>query len=70
MYDFSSLHCNYCNSVMLNLPKSEIYKLNNLTFRCDCCGNHNFLNGLEFRKVRNTKPLVSTMRNIQSQKVI
>jgi hypothetical protein len=51
MYNFKSLHCSYCNSVMLNLPRNEAMKMNGLTFGCECCGNKNHLSNMQFTKV-------------------
>lgn len=50
MYDFKSLICYNCKSVILNLPKSEISKLNGLNFQCELCGHRNFLLNLHFLK--------------------
>lgn len=50
MYNFHSLICYNCNSVMLNLPETEIKKLNGLNFRCECCGQLNLLVESKFLK--------------------
>jgi hypothetical protein len=50
MYNFQTLVCYNCSSVMLNLPKTEIKKLNGLNFRCECCGHLNLLNESKFLK--------------------
>jgi hypothetical protein len=50
MYNFKSLVCCNCNSVMLNLPKKEVAKLNGLYFRCECCGHLNLLKEFKFLK--------------------
>ncbi len=48
MFNFKSLICYNCNSVMLNLPATEITKLNGLNFRCECCGHLNLLKRSKF----------------------
>ena len=48
MYNFKTLRCFNCASVIVNLPESEIIKLNGLTFRCECCNVKNLLQGLKF----------------------
>ena len=50
MYNFQTLICYNCNSVMLNLPKKEVAKLNGLNFRCECCGHVNLLKNFKFVK--------------------
>lgn len=50
MYNFQSLICYNCNSVMLNLPETETVRLDGLHFRCECCGHLNLLKGLKFLK--------------------
>ena len=50
---FYTIKCCICNSVLLNLPKEEVDKLNNLTFRCECCGHHLVLNGTSVIQVKN-----------------
>lgn len=50
MFNFKSLICYNCNSVMLNLPETEIEKLNGLSFRCECCGHLNLLKEFKFLK--------------------
>lgn len=49
MYNFQSLTCYNCNSVMLNLPQKEVAKLDGLHFRCECCGNLNLLKEFKFQ---------------------
>ncbi len=34
-----------CKSVLLNLPKEELERLSNLTFRCESCGHQLVFNG-------------------------
>jgi len=53
MYDFNSLKCYNCKSVILSLPQIEIEKLNGLNFQCDCCGHQNRLQGFKFVKNSN-----------------
>ena len=43
MYNFKTLFCYNCKSVLLNLPEVEISKLNGLNFVCECCGHRNLL---------------------------
>lgn len=50
MYNFKSLICYNCNSVMFNLPEIEIAKLNGINFRCECCGHFNLLKEKKFLK--------------------
>ncbi|MDQ2087538.1 hypothetical protein RBH29_13985 [Herbivorax sp. ANBcel31] len=50
MYNFKSLICYNCKSVILNLPESEVSKLDGLTFQCECCGNKNVLSQFTFSK--------------------
>ena len=50
MYNFQSLICYNCNSVMLNLPEKEVAKLNGLHFTCECCGHLNLLKEFKFLK--------------------
>lgn len=48
MYNFKTLRCYNCSSVIVNLPEKEIFKLNGLTLRCDCCNHKNLLKGIKF----------------------
>jgi RNase P subunit RPR2 len=50
VFNFKSLTCYKCKSVMFNLPEMEVIKLNGLHFRCECCGHVNLLN--EFRLLK------------------
>ncbi|TYQ12902.1 UNVERIFIED_CONTAM: hypothetical protein Cloal_3941 [Acetivibrio alkalicellulosi] len=50
MYNFKSLICYNCKSVILNLPEIEISKLNGLNFQCECCGHKNLLTQFSFSK--------------------
>lgn len=50
MFKFKSLICYNCNSVMLNLPEAVIMKLNDINFRCECCGHLNMLKKFTFLK--------------------
>jgi RNase P subunit RPR2 len=54
MYNFKSLICYNCKSVILNLPEIEITKLNGLNFQCECCGHKNLLEKYEFMKSQDT----------------
>jgi hypothetical protein len=56
MRNTKNLKCYHCNSVIIDLPESEIIKLNGLNFRCECCNNENLLSGLKFRKSCNSDP--------------
>jgi phage FluMu protein Com len=42
---FETIRCCICNSVLLNLPKEELKRLDSLTFRCESCGHRLILNG-------------------------
>jgi hypothetical protein len=46
----TSLHCFYCNSIILHLSSLEVQKLNGLCFRCECCGHENKLKEKGFIK--------------------
>ena len=50
MFNFKTLKCCYCNSVIANLPESEINNLDGLTFTCECCNHSNMLVDSEFHK--------------------
>lgn len=50
MYNFITLKCCHCSSVIANLPEAEVKKLDGLTFRCDCCNHLNHLLGYSFVK--------------------
>ncbi len=39
LFNFKSLICNNCTSVMLNLPEVEYKKLSGMHLRCECCGH-------------------------------
>ena len=45
MFNFKTLKCNYCGSVITNLPEAVIDKLDGLTFQCECCNHSNILMG-------------------------
>jgi hypothetical protein len=55
--NFNTVRCCICNSVLLNLPADELERLNNLTFRCECCGHRLILNGTSVSKVISEDPL-------------
>ncbi|ADU73994.1 MAG TPA: hypothetical protein DEF39_12965 [Hungateiclostridium thermocellum] len=62
MYNFKTLTCYNCKSVMLNLPEVEISKLNGLNFICDCCGHQNLLTKNKFSKsINNNDPYLNIM---------
>ncbi|MCR4435426.1 MAG: hypothetical protein QHH06_03350 [Clostridiales bacterium] len=61
MYKFKSLKCYHCNSVLLNLPESEIAKLDGLSFQCECCGHQNILSAFKFHAGNNNAPLLDTI---------
>lgn len=63
MFNFKSLVCYNCKSVMFNLPDMEVTKLNGLRFRCECCGYVNLLS--EFKTIDSNLPFNSI--NIQVQ---
>lgn len=50
MYNFKTLHCYHCKSVVFNLPEMEIMRLEGMHYRCECCGHMNLLNDLRFLK--------------------
>jgi uncharacterized Zn finger protein len=52
VFNFKSLTCYKCKSVMFNLPEMEVIKLNGLLLRCECCGHVNLLN--EFKLLKTT----------------
>jgi hypothetical protein len=57
MYNFKSLKCCNCNSVMFNLPETEVIKLSGSQFRCECCRHQNVLVG--FRLLRTSDKILS-----------
>ncbi|MDP4091873.1 MAG: hypothetical protein Q8920_00760 [Bacillota bacterium] len=59
MQNIKSLKCCSCKSVILNLPETEISKLNGLTFLCECCGHRNILTKFKFRKGKESDPLLN-----------
>lgn len=62
MNDYTSLHCYYCTSLILQLPKNEVQKLNGLSFECECCGHNNHLTGFKF------SPAISKEISLYSKK--
>lgn len=50
MFNFKTLRCNYCDSVIANLPETVIDKLNGLTFECECCNHSNILAGSQLQR--------------------
>ncbi|MCX7748557.1 MAG: hypothetical protein N2645_16965 [Clostridia bacterium] len=61
MYNFKSLRCYNCKSVILNLPEAEISKLNGLNFQCECCGHQNLLTEFKFHEGTNNDPLLNIL---------
>lgn len=61
MYNFKSLICYNCKSVILNLPEIEITKLNGLNFQCECCGHKNLLEKSEFMKSDDNDPYINIL---------
>jgi len=68
MFNFRSLKCNKCGSVLLNLPLKEILKLNGLTFRCDYCDHLNTIKSEEFNNAQE-KDSVDTFSFLSSVRV-
>ncbi len=50
MFNFKTLRCNYCGSVITNLPEMVINKLDGLTFQCECCNHSNKLIGSQLHR--------------------
>lgn len=61
MYNFMTLRCCHCHSVILNLPEPEVVKLDGLTFQCECCSHQNRLAGAKFIKDVNSDPYLNIM---------
>lgn len=57
MNKFKTLKCYNCSSVIANLPEPEVFKLNGLTFRCECCNHKNVLKDSKFEECVNDKYL-------------
>ena len=55
--NFHTIKCCMCNSVLLNLPKEELDRLNSLTFRCESCGHKLILNGTTVTSVISPDPI-------------
>lgn len=66
MFNFKSLICYNCKSVILNLPEVEITKLNGLNFQCECCGHKNLLMASEFTKSNDTNDPYINILSIDS----
>lgn len=47
MFNFKTLKCGHCQSVIINLPESEVLKLNGSSLHCEICSHHNTLTGFE-----------------------
>ncbi len=43
MYKFKTIRCRNCNSVIYNLPESEIKKIKLIDLYCDDCKDHSSL---------------------------
>jgi len=54
--NFHTVRCCMCNSVLLNLPKEELERLDSLTFRCESCGHRLILNGTSVTRAISTEP--------------
>ena len=52
MYNFKTLRCTYCDSVITNLPDIIIDRLDGLTFQCEGCNHSNVLIGAQLYKCR------------------
>lgn len=59
---FYTIKCCMCNSVLLNLPKEEVEKLNNLTFRCESCGHQLLLKGSSVFHVKNSDSIFNLLK--------
>lgn len=55
MQNFKTLKCCHCRSVVLNLPETEVIKLDGLTFLCECCGHKNTLENLNFSRCKQSE---------------
>ena len=64
MYKLKTLNCEHCKSVMVNLPESELQKLNGLNFQCENCGNQNLLLDFKFHKPIHNDPLLNIFNSI------
>ena len=51
-----------CNSVLLNLPKEELERLDSLTFRCESCGHQLILNGTSVTQAINIDSIHSILK--------
>lgn len=50
MNNCKAIGCYNCGWILLEMPASEIIKMNGLNFWCDCCGRANVLNHFKFLK--------------------
>ncbi len=55
--NFRTIKCCICNSVLLNLPEEELKKLNNISLRCESCGQRLILDGNAVTKAVSAEPL-------------
>ncbi|NMB33892.1 MAG: hypothetical protein GX992_06650 [Clostridium sp.] len=66
MYSFTTLFCYNCKSALLNLPETEVLKLDGLNFVCECCGHQNLLRKNQFLKSVNTDDPYTNTQSIDS----
>lgn len=59
MYNFKSLVCYNCKSVIMTLSDREIAKMKGLNFLCECCGHQNLLSGTRFNKSTYSDPTLN-----------
>lgn len=50
MFNFKTLKCSYCGSVISNMPDAVISKLDGLTFQCENCNHSNVLMDAKLHK--------------------
>lgn len=50
MYNFKTLKCSNCSTVILNLPEAEVKKIDGATLQCDCCDHLSILSGSQLVK--------------------
>ncbi len=65
MFNFKTLRCHSCSSVLLNLPEEEVRKLEGLSFQCEACGHHNKLSECGFIKCEDFNPHIRTISIFQ-----
>jgi hypothetical protein len=47
LFNFITIRCHHCASVIFNLPSFEVEKLEGHTILCGCCNHHSLLIGSE-----------------------